>query len=506
MLGALVTAALLALLLDLTPPQAAHWLGLGVAAGLLVISDEAPGGAGQTGYLFRHALVQEVVLSTLTRPRRKELHRRAFEALAALPGAHSADAAPTLTRHALAGECWEAAAGYAVKSMARAVSRSANREALRLFDAGIDAARRVPRRETALALELGLLLEAIGALVALGQMDSIYLNLQRADAIAMEIGDLRCRASVAMQMSLLLWMRGGYTEGLERAEQALAAGRRAGRRNLQLAAGEARLMLLHGLGRYAETVEEARELERDFEADLRVPKLLPGWATAPFIALYAFKSSALWRLGDVAMAQEVLERAYAFLADFDHPFSRGLVDTVQGQVWLEQGRHEEARELLEATAAACVRHDVPTLSPMTLAFVGAALAHGGRAAEAVSLLDKGLQDRVHAVGGTYGEMFMRLYLGVSLRGCSEWQRAIDSGQQAVDLALASEQHGHRAEALYELGETLRLAGYLERARRCFEQALALARECGMPHYVRRATSSLAQLCEPAAAASSGAIQ
>ena len=488
-LGDPLTSQLIAAMHEVEPAQADHLLRLGVASGLLTAPRSPSADATTSPFAFRHALVQEVVLGTLTRLRRKGLHRQAFLALQAHHGTGNAEASPTLTRHAFIGEQWEHAATYAVKSIARAVTRSANREALRLFELGVDASRRVASQPLALSLELGLLLEAIGALMALGHIDAIFANLERAHVIAGELGDQRCRATVALQTSVFLWMRGRYTPGLVSANHALDAGRKAGRRNLQMAASQTRLMLLHGLGRYREAVEEARAALRDFEPELRGHRLLAGWATVPIINLLTFYANSLSRLGNYEAAQEACDQAYTVLSEFDHPYSRGLLDFTQGHMWIELGRCAQAETLMRSCVELCAVRDIPTLMPCAVAILGGALAGGGQAKEAASRLEKAIHERIYLAGGVYGEFFIRLYLGVALRRLGRWAEAITAGEQALELAVAGEQHGHRTDALFELGETLRDAGQPERAHECFVQSLAQARRCELPLYMERAARS-----------------
>jgi len=474
------------------PDATAQSLKLAEASGLLTARPQ------QHDFVFRHALVQEVLLGTLTRPRRKALHRRSFAALRQHHGQADAEAAPTLARHAFAGEEWELAAQYAVKSIARAVSLSANREALRLFELGLDASRRVADPPRALALELALLLEAIAALMALGQVDRMFANLERANAVAAQIDDPRSRATVALQISVLLWMRGRYLEGLVHTDEAFEAGRRAGRRNLQMAASQTRMMLLHGLGRYREAAEAALRVHHDFDAELRQRRLMAGWATVPVVNLLAFQASALSRLGEQAAAQRACDEGYRVLAKIDHPYSRSLLDFSQSQLWLEIDRCDAAVELLRDSVDLCVQRDVPTMLPCCLAMLGGALAQAGRAEEALGVLEPALAAKLYLDGGVYGEVLMRMFQGAALRRLGRSREAIDAGEQALALTSRSEQLGHRADALLALGETLAAAGEVERARSCLDEARAQAQACEMPGCLRRATQALETLTLPVA--------
>jgi class 3 adenylate cyclase/tetratricopeptide (TPR) repeat protein len=488
-----ITDALIAAMTEHEVTQAIHMLGLGVAAGLLNTPMVSAESSGKQVFTFRHALVQEVIGASLTRPRRRELHRKAFFVLRDHFGEKNAEISSTLTHHAFLGEEWDQAATFAVKAMSRAVFRSANREALRLFDMGLDAAKKINNQVLAWSLEIGLLLEAIGALMALGQIDAILANLERANSIAEKLNDQRCQATVALQTSIFLWMRGKYTQGLGFAAQAMKAGHLAERRNLQMAACQSRVMHLHGLGQYRQALAETVQGLSDYAIELRPHRLMPGWATAPIINLRSFHASALWRLGDYGSAQEICNLAYSVLQDLDHPYSRGLIDFVQSQIWIEQGQYNQAEELMRASVNECITHDIPTLLPCSTAMLGGTLARSGRAQEAAALLQQGINKKIYEAGGTYGEIFMRLKLSVALRYEGQFGRAIDIGLQAVELAINGEQHGHSVEALFELALAYQCSGDLNNAFATLNRALQQAQQCDMPYYKTQIHETLENL-------------
>ena len=451
-----------------------------VASGLLM---EMPGQPTSKRYGFRHALVQEAVLSALTSPRRKELHRGAFHALRESLGDSAIDRATVLTHHAVRGEDWVEAVTYAVKAITRAIARSANREGKNLFMVGLEALSHVEPEDTRLRLEIALRQEALGAQMPLGELDEILLNLQRADAVAKQLGDHRRMATVSSQLAAFLWMRGRYSEGLVYAEQASAAGALAQRRNLLMTAEQVRLMMNHGLGRYRQAIDDGRRLQREFAAELKQPRLMSRWATIPSVNLQSFLASSLWRCDEMAAAQEICDEAYRDLNKLDHPYSRGLIDFVQAQMWVERGSIDKAVALMRESVRMCETLDVPTLYPCVVAMLAGALAKAGDAEEAQALLEGAFAGRAHDAGGTYGEFFMRhnLALALSLRGRHE--QAIEASRGAVRFASSGEQHGHHVEALSGLAEALVAAGRAEEAIAAFEDTGRHAVACDMRFYI-----------------------
>jgi len=90
-LGDPVTGELIAAMQGVDLPRAEVLLGLCLSSGLLTTSDQARSSLESHAFMFRHALVRDVVLGTLTRGRLKALHRLAFLALHSQPGAGDAD-------------------------------------------------------------------------------------------------------------------------------------------------------------------------------------------------------------------------------------------------------------------------------------------------------------------------------------------------------------------------------------------------------------------------------
>jgi class 3 adenylate cyclase/tetratricopeptide (TPR) repeat protein len=487
-LGDPITRELIAAIQEVDLARAEELLGLCLSTGLLTTPDQARSSLESHAFMFRHALVRDVVLGTLTRARLKALHRLAFQALHSQPGADDADAAPALAHHAFKGEEWEHAARFAVKSMARAISRSANQEALRLFEMGIEASRRADGEATAQALELALRLEAIGAMMALGHIDEIFNNMECAEAIAAQLNDQRARASVSTQTAVFLWMRGRFGQGLWHASQGLDAARLARRRHMAMAAHQTRLMNFHALGRYSEAAAEGRAVLADYRPELAQHVVQPGWAAIPIINLYSFHASTLWRLGDYEAGQEVCALAYEILSKVDHPYSRLLIDIVQAQIWIEKEELDKAEALMRKAMQQCIAYNIPTMLAVCTGTLGSALARNGKASEAAPLLEKGFADRICDAAGPYGRTFMRVGLGVAYRNLGRLEDAIRVGRKAVEQA--GEEYGHRTEALYELAETLRRTDDAPATEGCFKETYEAACRLGMPYFQRRAAAAL----------------
>jgi predicted ATPase/class 3 adenylate cyclase len=449
----------------------------------LLAEAAAPGGeAGVFG--FRHSLVQEVVAASLSRPRRRQLHRAAYDVLRGAGDAPSGEYAALLTQHAYAGEAWPEAAECAVQAMGRAIGRSANRDALNLFALGLDAVGRPGHDERHMRqLELRLRMTALSALSPLGKMDEAVDNLDKAHAITRQLGDLRRESGVALQLAFVLWVLGQYERGLEAAAAAQASAQRTAEhatgRSAQMAAQQARMMLRHGQGRYRETLADARRVEQEFANELATLALLPRWATIPSINVHAFSADALAEIGDFAAAQAHCDAAYHELEKGDHAYSRILLDWVQGSLWLEQGRLQEAAGLFEDARRRCRVQDVPTMEPPILARLCVAMARMGQVDAALALIERAIDDQLDRLGGRYNAYYFPASHAAVLLEAGRFDAALAEARAALREAQRYGQRGYQARAALLLADVASRAGEPALAAEHYALALALAAECGM---------------------------
>lgn len=442
---------------------------------------------------FQHALVQEVVVAALTRPRRRQLHQAAYQAMLDQLGEQVNEQAAVLAHHAHSGGLWHEAARFAHLAMARSVARSANRDALRILDTGLDATSRIDDLRTRLALELALRTEVLGALWPLGHFDAMFAHLERASAITAELGEPKRQAAVALQQAVLHWGRGNPSLGMEAAQTARVSAHQAGSQRALMSAALVELMLLHGEGRYSELVKRAGQIEHLFAAELSAGRPLPGWATLPATNLKVFLADALTRLGEEAAAQQVCDAAYEALRHREHAFSRALLDFSQTSLWLRQGQHQRAATRLRESLAACRQHDLNTMTPCILGLLADALGQMGEGAEAEKLVKRALQDRAYQIAGLYSEFFLRYGLGRALAGAQRCAEAQEQLSAAQTYAARYQQWGHEADAQLALGELAWQLGDARAAQTHWEAAMQGAKRCGMQRVEQRARDRIAAL-------------
>lgn len=487
-LGEQITPDLIATMLGGSREQSLEALASAVDAGLMTRPAE-----GESTYAFTHSLVREAVGASLTRQSLRDLHRQACKGLLAQHAGAIDEVAPLVLQHAYDGESWIETIDFAMPAMSRAIARSANREALRIFEIGLRAAERMPDDRAMTRRELALRIKALSALLPLNRIDEILSNLGHAERLANTLGDHRRLAVMRVQLAVIQWTMGKYGEGLESAQMAATAAILAHDRSLEMAAAQSQLMLLHATGRYMDAVAAARRISRRFAPELARHELIPGWAIIASVAVRVFLADSLARLGRFSSAQRALDASYRELAHHQHAFSRVLTDFIQACAWIESRRFGEAAELLATAAETCRVHDLTTMYPPVIASLGGALARSGRLEEGLTLLQQATRDGINTQGGRYNEVYLPANLGIALSLAERHTEALESARRAVAASVDFGQIGHKADALLLQGEAEVRAGDRAAALKSFEEGRRAALQCGMNPAERRAAAWLRQL-------------
>jgi class 3 adenylate cyclase/tetratricopeptide (TPR) repeat protein len=468
--GEPISPTLIAPMVETDIATATDHLRAAVAAGLLIetVTGESP------AFDFCHGLVQEVGTGTLTHSRRRLLHMKAFHALRAQLGAQADDAAAILAHHAHCGKAWPEAMVYARKAIERAIERSANRDAVRVLELGLDAAKQGKDDPDLLPLEVDLRVMSLGPMLALGRSDEMVANLERADAISKQMVDVRRQAKVQLQLSVFFWTSGSYRRGLEAADYATTSAIAVGSSSLQMAAAQAHMMQQHGLGRYLEVIAEARDLEARFASELTERRLVKGWGVIASMSTKVFLADALARTDSFEPALQELDIGYRELALKDHAFTRVLLDHTKGTILMGEGCYGEAAEVFRAALSACKTHDVPTMYPPLIFGLGGAMARDGKAEEAISVLERAIADKVSRYGGRYNDFYAPMNVGIALAAVGRYEEAIAESSKARAAAAAFEMTGYEIDALFGIAEIEFAAGRMEAALAHFEKARAMA--------------------------------
>src|SRR5213594_353271 len=121
-------------------------------------------------YTFKHALTHEVAQASVLHDRRRVLHAGIVEAIEALYPDRLAEQVERLAHHAFRGEVWEKAVTYLRQAGAKALTRSAFREAVSCFEQAVTALHPLPDTHQKVERAIDLRLDLRQALFPLGEL------------------------------------------------------------------------------------------------------------------------------------------------------------------------------------------------------------------------------------------------------------------------------------------------------------------------------------------------
>ncbi len=295
-------------------------------------------------YQFSHALTRDVAYEAILFARRRELHRRVALRIELLYPEKREEQLALLARHYLLAEEWQQAFDYHLRAGRQAQERFANREAIALFERGIQINHELATRQAAPAdLQIVELYERLGVLhTLLAEYDTAEARYEEALYIVERSGSLP-EAHVRLRYGLarIDEKRARFEQAFESIEQALKLGT-----NQPSAANVACLLLGAGLlrrfGRYQQSLEwgeralvmaEALGSERDQALALKL------------------QGGTYRNIGDMARARELTERS---LTLFQHVQDLGgLADAHNdlANIYVDLGQLTIARHHYEAGAA-----------------------------------------------------------------------------------------------------------------------------------------------------------
>src|SRR5262249_21219373 len=173
-------------------------------------------------YVFKHGLTRRVAYSSLLRDQQRRLHATIVEALERLHPERLSEHVERLARHAFDAEPWDRAARYLRQAAMKAFARSANREAVVLFDQALTAIEHLPHTRELSEQAIDLRFDLRNALQPLGEFGSILDRLYEAEALAAALPDPQRLGRVVAYLADYFRLIGDQDRAIESGKRALA--------------------------------------------------------------------------------------------------------------------------------------------------------------------------------------------------------------------------------------------------------------------------------------------
>jgi class 3 adenylate cyclase/tetratricopeptide (TPR) repeat protein len=440
---------------------------------------------GDTEYIFKHALTQEVAYNSVLLERRQQLHERAGAALETLHTNLVEEHLPQLAHHYGRSANPGKAVPYLTRAGQQALNRSAFAEAQAQLQQGLEwimklsASAERDARELELASTLAKVLTVTRGFSAL----ETRAAAEHAQDLAEKTGNLAQLVAQVFGIWRSVLNAGDYSTASLLADRILALAQREGSPASFGFACFAQMCTSFFRADLIDAEEHFARLSGFLDAD--------GFRQVPAVVVGAMATAGVCAgaLGHADLARARLAQAVAFTRDSNNPYDRALGRMWES--WLSCWLREPQRAEVAAAQALAIaeEHGFPFIRNFTLTRLGWARAQLGRAGEGVALIGRGLSG--------LAEAGVRVGITDHLTHLAEAQALdgnIDGALITIDEALQKhpEELVFRPNALTCRGELRLKLGRTELAEADFRQAIALAQKMKAKAWELRATISVAR--------------
>lgn len=447
-------------------------------------------------YAFKHALTREVARNSLLTEQRSVLHERTAEAIEALNPGRLQDYFGELAHHYSASGNISKALEYLHRAGHQALQQSANLEAIRHLNTGLEMLRHLPEsterdhRELTLLLLLGPALMAARGYAAV-EVEAVY---SRALALCEAVGEHTQIFPVQMGLLTYYALRAEYPTARDLGERLLRIAQTAHDPSLLVEAHSALESILFSQGNFGAARAHHEHLRKIYDPRQHQTHAFI-YGTAPGIRGLNFYAWNLWYLGYPDQALKASREALARAQESAHPLS--LAFTLASVATLHQLRREPrlSLEYAEAAIALSRNHGFPFWLARETVLQGWGLAEHGTIELGIARIRQGLE-AYQATGAAVGRTYQLGLLAAALGHAGQAHGGLAILTDALAMANKTGERYYEAELHRLQGELIlstQASTAQQEAEACFHRAIAVARHQAAKSIELRATASLARL-------------
>jgi tetratricopeptide (TPR) repeat protein len=380
---------------------------------------------------------------------------------------------------------------YLRQAGAKALARSAYREAATGFEQALVAIRHLPESPERLQQEIDVRFDLRTSLQALGEHERVFEHLREAERVASTLEDQGRLGWTSAYLSQYLWRTGDPRRAEELGQRALAIA--TGHRDFALEV-MANFFLGQGyfnVGDYRHAIDHCRRNAAVLTGERAHERL--GLTGLPSVLSRIWLAWSFAERGDFTEAMASAEEALSVAAAAGQPYSLTAAHLARGQVYLLQGALAQAILALERSVELCRTWDLGVIAPTVAAALGLAYAWCGRIAEALPILEEG-EARALPVR-IFDTPASRIALGTGYVLAGRLDQAVEMASGVGELAAERGFRGTQARVSHLLGEisARRDPPEIAGADEHYGHALALAEELAMRPLVAHCQLGLGRL-------------
>ncbi|MBI2553085.1 MAG: AAA family ATPase, partial [Candidatus Rokubacteria bacterium] len=343
-------------------------------------------------YTFKHSLTHEVTYQSLLHERQRALHARIVDAMETLYASRLMEQAERLAHHALRGAVWNKAVRYLRQAGAKAVARSANREALEFFEQALKVLGELPESRDTLAEALEIRIALGPALIAIKGA-----NAPEVEASYLHARELCDRLEDTSRLFPVLWglwyasySQGRYRNSQEIGERLLSVAREGRDSALLVEAHHTLWATLVGMGNAVAAQAHLKQGLVLYDRQQHRSLAFLYGAHDPGVCCRNVSAMASWQLGYPDQALKSMLEALSLARELSHPLTTVIALYFAAWVLYHLGDHEAAREKAETLVALATPQGFSTWAEDASIFVARTIVERGRGEDRVAQVHRGL--------------------------------------------------------------------------------------------------------------------
>jgi tetratricopeptide (TPR) repeat protein len=376
---------------------------------------------------FRHAIVAEACVETVSAARREQIHRAAMEAICSAGDVERH--CERLAYHAEGAHDDEKALEYLWLAALNARRASAVDSLYLTFTRAMSCIERIG--EPAEPKFVDFVLMAFGSLAQIGEFRSLAAYLPRALELARKQHRKSKVCAALCHLGMASFFAGRYAESREHSERAVEIANELDSLPLIFAANFNLASALHGLGSLRPAISLHHDLAARLSGNLETARL--GAAGIPASIARSYLCWFLTEVGEYEEGLTYVERAIAIARQVGEPYSELLALNAKGRALLRLKRYPESIASLEDGVALMERYAYDTIRPHILGTLASALARSGSGARAIAQVSDWLKrEREHRTGPL--ELFqLNAGYAEALAAIGETEHALERANRALDI-------------------------------------------------------------------------
>lgn len=444
-------------------------------------------------YIFKHALIQDAAYGSLLRRTRQQYHQQVADLLESRFPAIFETEPELLAHHLTEAGLTERAIGHWHAAGKRAADRSANTEAVGHLTRALELVESLaaePRRDE---MELDLSVDMINPIVAAKGYSSPELErtFRRALALCREIG-------TTPRIFPLLYAQWVYHVTTGQVGKSVAFGEEFLRLATEQQAEDLRLIGHRLFGVALFIAGNLRQAETNLERALalydpdRHRALALSYGQDIRVAVLVLLANTTWSLGHPDHARELADRSLAEAPALNHANTEGYAMAFRLLVLALRRDLETLRQSTDALAEFAAEHRLPMWEAVAKMAIGHFHIRQGRHEQGLASFEQ--------AQALYDTMKLQMYLPIlltwqaeALAALGRYDRALDSVEQAMAVAVDGGERWSEAETQRIKGEILGQSGDWRAAETCFLKAIEVAASQAAKSFELRAATSLARL-------------